>query len=116
MASLFSGLAEAVSEHDRGQAVGYLSHGSGFVVVTVYKGPKPGEGRVDSHTPEAAYRILVGTFDAYAGEEAPALLGSVVGPIGPLRNTRRGPTRHDPTAGAEFVIRLGARTLSGKVG
>jgi hypothetical protein len=113
VADLFSGLANAVAERRRGEVLGSLSRGKGFVIVTIYHGPKAGQGRVDSRTPAAAYANLVDTFGAI---EKPVLLGSMVGAVAPLGNTRKGPSRADPTAGAEFVIRLGGHTLAGKVG
>jgi hypothetical protein len=113
VAGLFTGLANAVAQRRRDDAIALLSRGKGFVVMTIYHGPQAGQGRVDSRTPAAAYASLADTFGAV---EKPALLGSVVGAVAPLRNTRKGPSRADPAAGAEFAIRLGRHVLAGKVG
>ena len=102
-----------MAQRRRDDAIGLLSRGKGFVIMTIYRGPHAGQGRVDSRTPAAAYASLVDTFGAI---ERPVLLGSVVGAVAPLRNTRKGPSRADPAAGAEFVIRLGRHVLAGKVG
>lgn len=112
-AHILSGLASAVAERRREKALGYISAGPEFVVMTMYRGDRPGADRVDSRTPSDAYRNLV---DVFGGAKAPRLLASVVGAVAPLEGDRRGPGRNNPTAGVEFVIGLAGRSLSGKVG
>lgn len=112
-ATLLTGLATAVADRRREKALGYISIGSGFVVITIYRGESPGAGRVDSRTPNDAYKNLV---DAFGDVEAPKLLASVVGAVAPLEGARRGSDKDNPTAGVEFVIGLDGRSLSGKIG
>lgn len=113
VADLLSGLSTAVADRRREKALSYLSTGPRFVVMTIYHGKAPGSGRVDSRTSGAAYKNLVDTFGAV---EAPRLLASVVGPVAPLEGVRRGSSKNNPTAGAEFVVGLDRRSLSGKIG
>lgn len=113
VADLLSGLSAAVADRRREEALSYLSTGPGFVVMTIYHGKSPGVGRVDSRTPDAAYKNLVDTF---GDVEAPKLLASVVGAVAPLEGTRRGSSKNNPTAGVEFVVGLDRRSLSGKAG
>lgn len=113
VASLLSGFASAVAERRQGEALRYIATGPGFVTMTIYHGQVAGANRVDSSTAGAAYRNLVAAF----GEvEDPQVLSTVVGPVAPLEGDRRGPQGSNPTAGAEFVIGLGGRSLSGKIG
>ena len=103
----------AVAEHRRDKAIAYLSKGESFVVVTIYHGKEPGAGRVDSRTPAAAYDNFINTFGAV---ENPVLIGSVIGPVAPLAGLRGGAEGDNSTAGVEFAIRLGARSMTGKIG
>ena len=52
----------------------------------------------------------------FSGAAEPQVLSAVVGPVAPLQEGRAGPQGDNPTAGAEFVIGLGERSLSGKIG
>jgi hypothetical protein len=113
VANLVISLGTAVAEGRRDVAIGYLSKGKGFVELTIYHGKEPGAGRVDSHTPAAAYDNFINTFGSV---ENPVLLGSAVAPVGPFEWLRKGAEGDDPTAGVEFALRLGARSLTGKIG
>jgi hypothetical protein len=113
VADLVTSLGMAVADGRRDVAIGYLSKGEGFVELTIYHGKEPGAGRVDSRTPAAAYDNFINTFGAV---ENPVLLGSAVGPVGPFEWLRKGAEGHDPTAGVEIALRLGARSLTGKIG
>jgi hypothetical protein len=103
----------AVAEGRRDMAIDSLSKGKGFVQITIYHGKAPGAGRVDSPTPAAAYENFINTFGPV---ENPVLLGSAVAPVGPFEWLRKGAEGDDPTAGVEFALRLGARSLTGKIG
>jgi len=115
VATQFGGFLEAVSERRQDVALHRLAPRPDFLVVTLYKGARPGEGRVDAETPKAVFRNFAATIPA---GEPTALLVVAVGKVAPFASAyeeKTGPGRR--TAGAEIVARLGrGGVLSGKVG
>jgi hypothetical protein len=109
--TLLTGFIDAINSGDEEAAVRYVASQPEIFRLTLYTGPRPGEGRIDVDTPAEAYE---GMGELAGGEEF-TLLEVAVG-TAPRADRRSGPRTDDPIAGVDFVYESERRSISGKVG
>jgi hypothetical protein len=109
--ALLTGFIDAVNSGNEEAAVRYVASQPELFRVTLYEGPRPGEGRIDADTPAEVYRRM----GELTEDEEFTLMEVAVG-TAPRVDRRSGPRAGDPVAGVDFVYESERRSISGKVG
>lgn len=113
LAQRLNALFQAAGRGRVGEGLEYIESGAGLSTVAVYYGIGASAARADPDTPKAIYEAL---SKAVGAPSEPRLLAAAVGSNAPESIERAGANRGNPTAGVEFVVASGERSISGKVG